>query len=83
LLDAPASSDQLSFDVSSSSFIEDVSSSPIEPFNLTDSSLEWLIRCSHRLHHILTIILLLILQSLLFLSQLLIMILFFIRNCST
>jgi hypothetical protein len=82
LSDAPASSDQLSSDVSSSSFIEDVSSSPIEPFNLTDSSLEWLIRCSHRLHRILTIILLLILQSQLFLSQLLIMMLFFIRNCS-
>jgi hypothetical protein len=32
--DAPASSDDLSFDVSSSSFIEDVSSSPpIEPFS--------------------------------------------------
>jgi hypothetical protein len=51
LLDAPASSDELSSDVSSSSFIEDVSSSPpVEPSSPTDSSLEQLIRCSHRLH---------------------------------
>jgi hypothetical protein len=49
-LDAPASSDELSFDVSSSSFIEDVPSSPpVEPSSLTDSSLEQLIRHSHRL----------------------------------
>jgi hypothetical protein len=37
--DAAASSDELSFDVSSSSFIEDVPSSPpVEPSSLTDSS---------------------------------------------
>jgi hypothetical protein len=40
-LDAPASSDELSFDVSSSP--------PVEPSSLTDSSLEQLIRHSHRL----------------------------------
>jgi hypothetical protein len=45
LLDAPASSDELSSDVPSSSFIEDVQSSPIEP-----SSPEQLVRRSHRLH---------------------------------
>jgi hypothetical protein len=49
--DAPASSDELSFDVPSSSFMEDVSSSPsVEPSSLTDSSLEQLVRRSHRLH---------------------------------
>jgi hypothetical protein len=49
--DAPAFSDELSFDVPSSSFIEDVSSSPsVEPSSLTDSSLEQLVRHSHRLH---------------------------------
>jgi hypothetical protein len=43
LLDAPAFSDELSSDVSSSSFFETVPSSPpVEP-----SSLEQLIRCSH------------------------------------
>jgi hypothetical protein len=46
---APASSDEFSFDVSSSSFIEDVPSSPVEPSSLTDSSLEQLVRRSHRL----------------------------------
>jgi hypothetical protein len=41
LLDAPASSDELSSDVPSSSFINDVTSSPpIEPTSLTASSLE-------------------------------------------
>jgi hypothetical protein len=40
LLDAPASSDELSSDVTSS-FVEDVSSSPpVEPSSPTDSSLE-------------------------------------------
>jgi hypothetical protein len=49
--DAPASSDELSFDVPSSSFIEDVSFyPPIEPSSLTDSSPEQLVRRSHRLH---------------------------------
>jgi hypothetical protein len=48
--DAPASSDELSFDVSSSSFIEDVPSSPVELSSLTDSSLEQLVRHSHRIH---------------------------------
>jgi hypothetical protein len=49
--DAPASSDELSFDVPSSSFIEDVPSSPpVEPSSLTDSSLEQLVRHSHRIH---------------------------------
>jgi hypothetical protein len=41
LSDAPASSDAFSFDVPSSSFIEDVTSSPpVELSSLTDSSLE-------------------------------------------
>jgi hypothetical protein len=49
LYDAPSSSDELSSDVTSS-FIEDVPSSPpVEPSSLTDSSLEQLVRCSHRL----------------------------------
>jgi hypothetical protein len=48
LSDAPASSDGLSYDVSSSSFIEDVPSSPpIEPSSEIDSSLEQLVRLSH------------------------------------
>jgi hypothetical protein len=39
LSDAPASSDELSFDVASSSFIEDVPySPPVEPSSLSDSS---------------------------------------------
>jgi hypothetical protein len=51
LSDAAASSDELSSNVSSSSFIEDVSSSPpIAPSSLTDSSSEWLVRRSHHLH---------------------------------
>jgi hypothetical protein len=46
---APASSDELSFDVSSS-FFEDVSSSPhIEPSSPIGSSPEQLVRRSHRL----------------------------------
>jgi hypothetical protein len=50
LSDAPAFSDELSSDVSSSSFIEDVpSSSPIEPSSLIDSSPEKLVRRSHLL----------------------------------
>jgi hypothetical protein len=50
LSDAQASSDALSSDVSSS-FIENVSSSPpIEPSFMTDSSLEQLVRYCHRLH---------------------------------
>jgi hypothetical protein len=41
LSDAPASSDELSSDLPSSSFIEDVSSSPpVEPYSLIDSSPE-------------------------------------------
>jgi hypothetical protein len=48
---APASSDELSSDVPSSSFIEDVSSPPpIESSALTDSSLEQLVWRSHHLH---------------------------------
>jgi hypothetical protein len=48
--DAPASSDELSYDVTSSFFIGDVSSSPsVEPSSPTDSSLEQLIRRSHYL----------------------------------
>jgi hypothetical protein len=50
LSDAPPSSDELSSDVSSSSFIEDVPSSPVEPSPLTDSSPEQLVRRNHRLH---------------------------------
>jgi hypothetical protein len=51
LSDAPTFSDKLSSDMSSSSFIEDVPSSPsIEPSSLTDSSPEQLVRCSYRLH---------------------------------
>jgi hypothetical protein len=49
LSDATASSDELSSDVSSS-FIEDVPSSPlVEPSSLTNSSSEQLVRRSHRL----------------------------------
>jgi hypothetical protein len=51
LSDALASSDDLSTDMSSSSFIEDVSfSPPIEPSSPTNSSLKQLVRRSHRLH---------------------------------
>jgi hypothetical protein len=51
LSDAPTSSDELSSDVSSSSFIEDVSSSPpIEPSSPIDSSPEQLVRRSYRIH---------------------------------
>jgi hypothetical protein len=51
LSDAPAFSDELFSDVPSSSFIEDLPSSPpIEHSSPTDSSLEQLVRCSHRLH---------------------------------
>jgi hypothetical protein len=50
LLDAPPFSDELSFDVSSSSFVEDIPSSPsIEPSSPIDSSPEQLIRRSRRL----------------------------------
>jgi hypothetical protein len=50
LSDAPASSDELSSDMTSSSFIKDVSSSrPIELSAPTDSSPKQLVRCSHRL----------------------------------
>jgi hypothetical protein len=50
LSDAPASSDGLSSDVSSSSFIDEVSSSPpIKPSSPIDFSLEQLVRCSHLL----------------------------------
>jgi hypothetical protein len=50
LSDAPTFSDELYFDVSSSSFIEDVPSSPpVEPSSLIDSSPEQLVRCSYRL----------------------------------
>jgi hypothetical protein len=50
LSDAPASSDELSSDVSSSSFFEDVPSfSLVEPSSPIDSSPEQLIRHSHRL----------------------------------
>jgi hypothetical protein len=47
--DAPASSDELYFDVPSSSFIEDVSSPLVEASSLTDYSSEQLVRRSHRL----------------------------------
>jgi hypothetical protein len=51
LPDAPASSDELSSDVPSSSFIEDVPySPPVELSSLTDSSLKQLVRCSHLIH---------------------------------
>jgi hypothetical protein len=50
LSDAPASSDELSSDVTSSSFIKDVSSSrPIELSAPTNSSPKQLVRRSHRL----------------------------------
>jgi hypothetical protein len=50
LCDTLASSDELSSDVSSSSFIEDVQSSPpVEPSSLTNSSPVQLVRHSHRL----------------------------------
>jgi hypothetical protein len=52
LSDAPSSSDELSSDVSSSSFVEDVSSyPPVEPSSPVDSSPKQLIRRSHGLHH--------------------------------
>jgi hypothetical protein len=48
LSDAPTSSDELSSDVPSSSFFEDVPSSPpVEPSSSIDSCLEQLVRCSH------------------------------------
>jgi hypothetical protein len=51
LSDAPASSDELSSDVSSYSFFKDVLSSPsIEPSSLVDSSPKQLVRRSHHLH---------------------------------
>jgi hypothetical protein len=49
LSDAPAFLNELSFDVPSSSFIEDVTSSPpVKPSSPIDSSMEQLVRCSHR-----------------------------------
>jgi hypothetical protein len=84
LSDAPASSDELSSDVPSSSFIEDVPSSPpIAPSSPIDSSPEQLVRCSHAFIGHLTVTLLWLSQSLLFVSQLLIVMLFFIRNGNT
>jgi hypothetical protein len=68
LSDAPPFSDELSFDVSSFSFIEDESSSPF----VKPSSPEQLIRRSHHLR-----------WPLLYLSRPIIMMLFFIRNGST
>jgi hypothetical protein len=51
LSDTLASSDELPSDVLSSSFIEDVSSSPpVEPSSLVDSSSEQFARRSHHLH---------------------------------
>jgi hypothetical protein len=51
LSDTPASSNELSSDVPSSSFIEDVASSPpVEPSSPTDSSPGQLVRRSHHLH---------------------------------
>jgi hypothetical protein len=51
LSDTPASSDELSSDVSSSSFIEDVTySPPVEPSSPIDSSPKQLVRRNHRLH---------------------------------
>jgi hypothetical protein len=77
-------SDELSSNVPSSSFVDDVSSSPsVDPSSPADSSLEQLIRCSHRIRLPLTITLCLLSQPLLFLDQLLIVMLFFIRNGST
>jgi hypothetical protein len=50
LSDTTTSSDELSFDVPSSSFIEDVPPSPpVEPSSPIDSSPEQLVRRSHRL----------------------------------
>jgi hypothetical protein len=50
LSDSPPSSNELSSDVPSSSFVEDVPSSPsAEPSSPVDSSLEQLIRRSHRI----------------------------------
>jgi hypothetical protein len=51
LSDAPASSDELSSNVPPSSFIEDVPSSPhVELSSSANSSLDQLVRRSHRLH---------------------------------
>jgi hypothetical protein len=49
LSDAPTSSDEFSSDVPSSPFVEDVSSSPVEPSSLPKSSSKQLIRRSHHL----------------------------------
>jgi hypothetical protein len=50
LSDVPSSSDELSSDVPSSSFIEDLPSPPsVEPSSPTNSSPEQLVRRSHRL----------------------------------
>jgi hypothetical protein len=78
LSDALAFSDELSSDVTSSSFFEDVSSSPpVEP-----SSPEQLVRCSHRLRRPPDYYSPSASQPLFFLSQLLITMLFFIQNSS-
>jgi hypothetical protein len=80
---ALASSDELSSDVPSSFFIEDVPSShPVEPSSLVDSSLEQLVRHSHHLRRSPIVTLLRLSQPLLFLSHLLIAMLFFIQNGS-
>jgi hypothetical protein len=51
LSDAPPSSDELSSNVPSSSFFEDVPSSPpVEPSSPIDSSPEQLVRHGHHLH---------------------------------
>jgi hypothetical protein len=84
LSNAPASLDELSSDVSSSFFIEYVPSSPpVEPSSLTVPLQSSLLDVVIAFVDHLTVTLLRLSQSLLFLSQLLIMMLFFIRNGST
>jgi hypothetical protein len=50
LSDTTTSPNELTYDVTSCSFIEDVPSPPPFESSLTDSSLERLVRCSHRLY---------------------------------
>jgi hypothetical protein len=83
LSDAPASLDELSSDVTSSSFFKDVSSSPpVESSSLIDSSSEQLVRRSHRLCKPLDCYSPSTFTATALLSQLLIAMLFFIQNDS-
>jgi hypothetical protein len=83
LSDAPASLDELSSDVTSSSFFKDVSSSPpVESSSLIDSSPEQLVRRSHRIRKPPDCYSPSTFTATALLSQLLIAMLFFIQNDS-